>query len=330
MLKLRTILTPHANHAAKTLAIILLALSITQSCYAGPGAELIREKARGLCAFLLGNTEHLGAVLEIAEPEQISQVPGQPWLTGLSPIWHVPVRIEALGRGYFMFETGPENKLHEFALDLPAPVAPRDGAQIRGVPNLQQFQVTGKQHPQTASGCVPTAAACLVGYWAAGALPEWGSPALNQSTDILKKATLRLRSKMQMQEIADTFGYTDDGNALSGAFPDDLANALRRDAEEHGAEVRVEIAKFDSKKLREEIQSSRPALVSCVVRLPHKPHLSWGHEVVAVGWQKIEDFGYVGVRDNFFPTQNDSTVRWIREEVFNSMITVSPAQQKSR
>jgi hypothetical protein len=34
---------------------------------------------------------------------------------------------------------------------------------------------------------------------------------------------------MQMQEIADTSGYTDDGSALSGAFPDELANALRKE-----------------------------------------------------------------------------------------------------
>jgi hypothetical protein len=133
---------------------------------------------------------------------------------------------------------------------------------------------------------------------------------------------------MQMQEIADTSGYTDDGSALSGAFPDELANALRKDAEEHGTGVRVELAKFDSKKLRQEIQSARPVLVSCVVRLPHKPHLSWGHEVVAVGWQSIENLGYVGVRDNFLPTQNDSTIRWIREEVFGSMITVSQSPSK--
>lgn len=330
MQMLRPILRPHLRHGTKTLSILLLVLAITHSCHAAAGAELIREKAQALCTFLLANTEYSGATLEIAEPEQISQVPGQPWPTGLGPIWHVPVRIEALGRGHFMFETGPENELHEFALDLPSPPAPREGAQIHRVPNQQQFQITGKQHPQTASGCVPTAAACLVGYWAATATPEWGGPAANEPTYILKETTLRLRSKMQMQEIADTSGYTDDGNALSGAFPDDLANALRKDAEEHGAKVRVELTKFDSKKLREEIQSARPALVSCVVRLPHKPYLSWGHEVIAVGWQTIQNIGYVGVRDNFFPIQNDSTVRWIREEVFNSLITVSPTQPQSR
>ncbi len=321
-------LRPQAKHASKPLLIILLALASTLPCHAAPGADLIREKARVLCAFLLGNTEYSGAALDIAEPEKISQAPGQPWPTGLGPIWYVPVRIEALGRGHFMFETGPEKELHEFALDLPSPLAPREGAQIGRVPNLQQFPVTGKQLPQTASGCVPTAAACLVGYWAAGEIPQWGGPASSQPADILKKTTLRLRSKMQMQEIADTSGYTDDGSALSGAFPDELANALRKDAEEHGAAVRVELAKFDSKKLRQEIQSARPALVSCVVRLPHKPHLSWGHEVVAVGWQRIENLGYVGVRDNFLPTQNDSTIRWIREEVFGSMITVSQSPSK--
>ena len=330
MQKLHTIFNPHARHAAGLLTIILLALAITLPCQAAPGAELIREKARALCAFLLSNTEYSGAALEIAEPQQISQVSGQPWPTGLAPIWHVPVRVDTLGRGHFMFETSPEGELHEFALDLPSVFAPREGAQIREVPNLQQFQITGKQHPLTASGCVPTAAASLVGYWAAGAMPEWGEPISNGPTDILKKAAIRLRSKMQMQEISDNSGYTDDGTALSGAFPDDLANALRSDAEEHGAAVRVKLSKFDSKKLREEIQATRPVLVSCVVRLPHKPQLSWGHEVIAVGWQRIENLGYVGVRDNFFPTQNDFTIRWIREEVFGSMITVSQSPSKPR
>ena len=112
-------LRPQAKHAAKPLLIILLALASTLPCHAAPGADLIREKARVLCAFLLGNTEYSGAALDIAEPEKISQTPGQPWPTGLGPIWYVPVRIEALGRGHFMFETGPEKELHEFALDLP-------------------------------------------------------------------------------------------------------------------------------------------------------------------------------------------------------------------
>ena len=326
MQKLRTDLIPHARRAAKTLVLILLALDFATPCRAEPGSELVQRKARALCTFLLGNTEYSGAAIEVADPRQVRQVAGQPWPTGLSPVWHVPVRIATLGQGYFMFETSPEGELHEFTLDLPSLFPPQEGAQIGRVPNFQQFQIPGKQHPTTASGCVPTAAACLVAHWAAVAIKDWGESALDDPSEILRKITLRLRSKMRMQEIADTSGYTDDGTALSGTFPEELANALRSDAQEHQANVRVELTKFDSKKLREEIGSARPVLVSCVVRLPHKPQLSWGHEVVAVGWQSIENRCYVGVRDNFFPIQNQSTLRWIREEMFNSMITVAPSQ----
>jgi hypothetical protein len=229
-----------------------------------------------------------------------------------------------------MFEPDAKAQLHEFALDAPLPIPPRNGTQLQKVPNLQQFPVTGEQNPKIASGCVPTSAACLIGYWAEHTFPQWNHPASKPApdgfTDALKNATMRLRARMRMLEITDRSGYTEDNTALSGAFPEDLAQALRDDAEEHRVRVHVELAKFEPARLREELLSFRPSLVSCVVRLPHKPHLSWGHEILAVGWQRIGDVGYVGVRDNFFPIQHEPTVRWIRDDVFHSMILVAPAE----
>ena len=307
---------------------VVLTLAVNGRCQNPSDSEKIRQRTRTLCEFLLANGVQPAPQLEVSAPQEIAQTPGQPWPTGLGPIWHVSVRIGALGRGHFMFESAPSGELHEFAIDVPVPIPPEDGAELQDAPNLQQFLMKGAQNPKTASGCVPTSASCLIGYWIGHGFPQWSDrPADTVSVDApesLKQATLRLRGKMRMLEIADTCGYTDDGTALSGAFPDDLVQAIRSDAEEHHVRVRVELAKFELNKLREEIRASRPALVSCVVRLPHKPHLSWGHEVLAVGWQKLEGIGYVGVRDNFFPTQNDRTIRWIREGMFHSMITVAP------
>jgi hypothetical protein len=127
---------------------------------------------------------------------------------------------------------------------------------------------------------------------------------------------------MSMVEIADSVGYTSDGMALSGAFPHELARAIETDAFDHGLEVTTSIRRFSLETLKHEIAEQRPVLLSCLVRLPHKPHLSWGHEVVGVGWVDIKGHTFVGVRDNFFPTEDTETTRWIRQESFESLITV--------
>ena len=63
------------------------------------------------------------------------------------------------------------------------------------------------------------------------------------------------------------------------------------------------------------------------MRVPHKPHLSWGHEVAAVGWAKVGQQEFVGVLDNFFPTSAAQTIRWIRADAFISMITLREAEE---
>jgi hypothetical protein len=313
-----------------SLLLFALALGARGQAQEPANADEIRERTRALCELLLPQSEQLTLTVEIATPKLITQQPDQPWPTGLGPIWYVAFQLGGRERGHFMFEPDAKAQLHEFALDAPLPIPPRNGTQLEKIPNLQQFPIAGAQNPKVASGCVPTSAACLIGYWAEHKFPQWNhaasKPAPDDFTDALKNVTMRLRARMRMMEIADRSGYTDDSTALSGAFPGDLAEALRVDAQEHRVPVRVELAKFEAARLREEVLSGRPALVSCVVRLPHKPHLSWGHEILAVGWQKIEEVVYVGVRDNFFPVENESTVRWIRDDVFQSMILIAPTE----
>ena len=85
-----------------------------------------------------------------------------------------------------------------------------------------------------------------------------------------------------------------------------------------------DIARFSMARLKEEVAAKRPVLLSCVVRVAHKPELSWGHEVAAVGWAKIDGVELAGVLDNFYPTKYPETIRWIRQEAFQSIITLRP------
>jgi hypothetical protein len=136
-----------------------------------------------------------------------------------------------------------------------------------------------------------------------------------------------------MQEIADTCGYTDNGMPVSGAFPEDLRAALSSDALAHGLSVNVSLERFSLEGLQQETALGRPTLSSCIVRLPHKPGLSWGHEVTSIGWSRVGTVDFVGVRDNFFPVKpygespeglTDATqaVRWIRTDAFQSLLRV--------
>jgi hypothetical protein len=52
--------------------------------------------------------------------------------------------------------------------------------------------------------------------------------------------------------------------------------------------------------------------------------LSWGHEVVGIGWGRGRGREWVLVRDNFFPPGEDTQVRVLPKEVFSEMVTVSP------
>lgn len=262
--------------------------------------------------------------LRVSPPILVSQTPGQLYENGLPPVW--VARLEnAQGRhGYLMWEDAEAGALLEFALDSDSETVPQGGGLTSGVPALQQFPVQGRKSERVASGCVPTAGASLLGYWTTHGFPEWAGNAPQAPDARLKDFALRLRNLMRMSEMPDTSGYTDDGMPLSGAYPKELAAALEKDAQQNALPLKIEFARFSFARLQQETAAARPVLLSCMVRLPQKPHLSWGHEVIGVGWLEMKQSQYVGVKDNYYAVQSAQTVRWIRKEAFESLIRVRP------
>jgi len=254
----------------------------------------------------------------------VAQKPGQLWGNNLPPIWVADLETPRGVRGHLMWEDGAAGKLVEFALDEPVSPLPAHGGTLNGLKGIQQFPVSGKDGRHVASGCVPTAAGILINFWTQNRFPEWAGDAPKGGRERTEALASRIRKRLKMMEIPDTPGYTDDGMTLSGALPEDLKQAVSRDAAEQGLSVRAEYRRYSTERLREEISNGRPVLLDCLVRLPHKPELSWGHEITGVGWLEWEGLRFAGVRDNFFPTRSDETTRWIREEAFGGILTVAP------
>jgi hypothetical protein len=169
-----------------------------------------------------------------------------------------------------------------------------------------------------ASGCVPTAGASLIAFWAARpTTAAWGG----EGEQALVR---RLRSRLRMGVIPDAEGYTDGKMSLAGAFPEQLAEALQADADERGVDVDVAISGYDRRLLSAELSAGRPVLVSCMVLVPRKPQLSWGHQVVAVGRAEVGGVHYVGVIDNFYVPRLAGSIRWIAEDRVNLLVLVRP------
>jgi hypothetical protein len=231
-------------------------------------------------------------------------------------------------RGYLLMEDSPALPLVDFAWDAPEAQCfpkPGKGRLVGNVPNQQQFPVPGHSSSEVASGCVPTAAANLVAFWAGKGLRRWLEPMdAPASTPDLPALTLRLRNRLQMQEIPDKDGFTENGMPLSGAFPADLGECLRQDAAERAIVMQTSLHRFSAAALKKETEKGRPVLLSCLVRLPQKPHLSWGHEVTGTGWVEIEGRFFAGVRDNFLPSKSGELTRWIFEGQFQSLLRVDP------
>ncbi len=258
---------------------------------------------------------------EIIAIRQVAQSPRQLYSTRLKPVWYAEVATKTNEKGYLAWDVATPGRLVEFALDTSD--QPANSQCLAGVPNLQQFPVPGKSAPQVASGCVPTAGADLIGYWISKRFPQW-SDTEKPSEEALKAITLRLRDRIPMEEYPDKAGYTENQMPLSGAMPEGLAKAIREDAAAHGVKVTVALEKFAMEVLKREVEAKRPVLLTCTVRLPHKPELSWGHEMAGIGWTRIDGEDFVGVCDNFFPVKNPGTIRWIRADAFQSILTVVP------
>jgi hypothetical protein len=231
------------------------------------------------------------------------------WPTGLPPAWWAKVTNRKGRTGYLGWDSGDEGKVIEFAFDASLRVDSPDAKALSGVPALQQFAIPQEEGKAIASGCVPTSAASVLGFWIDHGYPQWRGDA---GAEPLQSLAKRIRARLKMEAIPDKDGYTDDGMTLAGAMPEDLARAIQADGDEHGVPIQSSVGHFRYETLQSEIDAGRPMLLGCVVRLPHKPQLSWGHEVAGIGWAKIGDVQFVGVIDNFYPVRNPGTIRWIR------------------
>lgn len=254
--------------------------------------------------------------IHLVEPKK-----NQSWPTGLPAVWRAHVVNTKGETGYLAWDTGEEGELIEFAFDAKLDINSPTAKALPGVTAFQQFAIPQKDGKPVASGCVPTSAASVIDYWIHHGHPQWRGDA---GEEPLQSLTKRIRRRLKMKAIPDTDGYTEDGMDLAGAMPDHLALALQSDADEHRVPVKVRIQPFRVQTLKAEIQAERPVLLSCIVRLPHKLHLSWGHEVAGVGWMTIGHLGYVGIVDNFYPVKNPASIRWIREDAFQSLIFIRP------
>jgi len=304
-------------------ALLFSLLAIPHAFSALPPAEQASAHVSEIAAVFPSNG---WKELRVTPPRLVSQAPGQLYENGLPPVWVAGLEDAQGGSGYLMWEEGESGALLEFALDADSEAVPKGGGLTSGVPALQQFPVSGRNSEKVASGCVPTAGASLLGYWTTHGFPDWAGTAPQAPDARLKDFALRLRKLLRMAEMPDTSGYTDDGMTLSGAYPKELAAALEKDAEQNALPLKTEFARFSFERLKHETAAARPVLLSCMVRLPQKPHLSWGHEVIGVGWLEMRGNQYVGVKDNFYAVQSGQTVRWIRKEAFDSLIRVRPSR----
>jgi len=262
---------------------------------------------------------------ELGEISLVEQKKDLAWPTDLPPAWWAKVTNRKGGTGYLAWDSEGKGKLIEFAFDERLSVNTLHANALNGVPALQQFAIPQEDGKPMASGCVPTSAASVLGFWIRHGYPRWRGDA---GAEPLQNLAKRIRSRLQMEAIPDKDGYTDDGMTLAGAMPEDLALAIQADADEHHVPIQSRVRHFRYQTLRSEIREGRPVLLSCTVRLPHKPQLSWGHEVAGIGSAIVGGVRFVGIIDNFYPVKNSATIRWIRSDAFDSMITIRPQAKK--
>jgi hypothetical protein len=211
-----------------------------------------------------------------------------------------------------------QHALLDFSLEGLTELAAPDAKALAGVPPIQQFPIKGADGQPVASGCVPTAGGSLMAFWSNRGTFDW------QADDSHEGLVRRLRDRLPMSVIADVEGYADGKMALAGCFPGSLAVGLQEDADQYRIPVRVTVAPFRPETLAEELAAGRPALVSCIVLVPRKPELTWGHEVVGVGQAEIAGARFVGVIDNYFVPRIPGSIRWIQAERCSALVLVRP------
>lgn len=254
----------------------------------------------------------------LAETRLVSQKEDLAQPTGLPPVWYAVIEGPDEKKGYLMWESEGVGRLVEFALDDALPVKNA----IEGVPALQQFPYQDPEHGTVASGCVPTSAASLVGYWrkqegvGSGIAPEATLPEI----------TLHLRQRLDMVLFPDRNGFTGNGMPLAGALPSRMADVLNKEAKARKIPLKAAIMPFSMDRFRGELAEGRPVLLACTVRLPHKPSLSWGHAVVGLAAATIDGVELVGIHDNFYPTSHPEAIRWIHEKAFRVLTVVRPEE----
>lgn len=297
-------------------ALACLSVLMLASCGVDEAALARQVGERHLSALLYQPSLAGWGGARLVEVRFVRTKDGLPW--GRSPdAWWAKI-VGPKGRtGHLAWEANAEGHLLEFFVDEPKAFATEDGVALGGVPAIQQFLVQTKDGP-AASGCVPTASVSLMEYWMKRGGAKWAGP-----KETSQQRVLRIRDRLRYRIIPDAYGFTDGRMALTGAFTEDLARNLYRDANERGVELSVGMSEFTFETMRREITLGRPTLASCVVPVPQKPELTWGHEVVCVGWAVIGGRQYVGVIDNFFPVGNPGAIRWISEEKFRELVVVA-------
>jgi len=240
------------------------------------------------------------------------------WGPAAQSFWWAELQGPDGSAGYLAWQASGGRRLLDFSLEGVKAVTSPSAKAIGGIPPIQQFAIARADGVAVASGCVPTAGASLIAFWSRESSLNWGAGADEQAL------VSRVRARMPMVTITDLEGYTDGKMSLAGASPMNLALAMQQDADERKVKVGVDFAYYNHELLCREIVAGRPVLVSCVVLVPRKPTLAWGHQVVAVGWAKVGKENFVGIIDNFFEPRLAGSIRWIANGFCQTMVTVRP------
>lgn len=255
----------------------------------------------------------------------VSQKENLTWPTGLAPAWWAKIVHPDGATGHISWDSRGDGALMEFAFDATLEPRGENARAVTGVPSIQQFPLPLESGGAVASGCVPTSGASVLAFWTTNGFEKWRG---NAPGDAHRELTKRLRARLHMQTIADRDGFTDGAMSLAGAMPGELALAIQADADQFNVPVKCEFQRFAFDKLVSEINARRPVLLSCTIAVPQKPALSWGHAVAGIAWTRVNGKQFVGIVDNFFPTKNPATIRWVRDSVFDTMTTIRPQPVK--